>query len=180
MARFDERSLQWIDIIGRFEARSHPSHVRDALAFISRLKGEGRRFWPDGSTQLIRWEEGCTELWHFLNTLAARRNVDKQDLATAMREFIQAFEHSTERMYQMLYGAVEDPDDDQGVTEVFEWFNLVFRFSTYALLSGWIGDKQDASTIRTTINLTTGEMAQEGERIEMKIPKKYRRSARRI
>ena len=54
MARFDERSLQWTDVLGRFEARSHQRHLRDALAFIGRLKDEGRRFWPDGSAQLAR------------------------------------------------------------------------------------------------------------------------------
>ena len=160
--------------------------MRDALAFIGRLKDEGRRFWPDGSTQLCRWEEGCTELWSVLNNLGARRDLDKQDLTTAMREFIQEFEHNTGRMYQMLYGAVERPDEDQSVTEIFEWCNLVFRISIYALLSGWINDKQDESVTRTTINMEIGgdmatvEVSHESETREMTIPTKYRQAANRI
>ena len=58
-----------------------------------------------------------------------------------MREFIQEFEHTTGRMYQMLYGAVEDPEDNQDIADVFDWFNFVFRSAIYALLSGWIADK---------------------------------------
>ena len=78
--------------------------------------------------------------------------MEKQDLATAMREFIQEFEHTTGRMYQMLYGAVENPDDDPRVAEVFDWFNFVFRSAIYALLSGWIGDKQDDYRINLNPN----------------------------
>ena len=161
-------------------------HLRDALAVIGRLKDEGRRFWPDGSAQLSRWKEGCTELWTFLNNLGARRNVESQDLATAMREFIQEFEHHTGRMYQMLYGATARPDEDQSVTDIFEWFNLVFRLSIYALLSGWLDDKHDESVARTTINMeiegdmATVKVSQESERKEMTIPKKYRQAANRI
>ena len=180
MAPFDKRPLQWTDILGRFEACSHQTHVHDALGLIGRLKDEGRRFWPDGSSQLCRWEEGCTELGGFLNRLGTRRDLCGQDLATVMREFIQGFEHNTERMYQMLYGAVESPDDDPGITEVFDWFNFVFRSSIYALLSGWIDDKQDETFVTTTINLATGEVSQEGVRTEMAVPKKYLRATKHI
>ncbi len=181
MARYEERSPQWIDIIEPFEARSHQEHAHDALACIGRLKDEGRRFWSEGSPQLGRWEAGCTELWGFINNLGARKSLEKQDLTTAMREFIQAFEHNTGRMYQMVYGAVDNPDDDQGITDIFEWFNLTFRFSVYALLSGWIDDKQEENVAKIEINLVTGEVHErEWERTEMKVPRKYRRAARRI
>ena len=119
---------------------------------VGGLQDRGREFWPNGSSQLCRWEKGCDTLRSFLNRLGARRDLDKQDLATAMREFIQEFEHTTGRLYQMLYGAVENPDDDPRVAEVFDWFNFVFRSAIYALLSGWIGDKQDDYRINLNPN----------------------------
>ena len=180
MPRFDERPLQWIDVLGRFEASSHQTHVHDALALIGRLKDEGRTFWPEGSSQVGRWEEGCTELWTFLNRLGTRRDLNKQDLATALREFIQEFEHTTDRMYQMLYGAVADPNDDDRVTQVFDWFNLVFRSSTYALVSGWLNDKQEQNVVEITVNLVSGESSEEWTRTEMKVPSKYQRRTKRL
>ena len=180
MARFDERPLQWTDILGRFEAHSHQIHTHNTLGLIGALKELGRTFWPDGSDQLRRWEEGCAELWSFLNRLGLRRDLNKHDLATVMREFIQEFEHTTGRMYQMLYGEIPDNEDDQKVAEVFDWFNFVFRSAIYALLSGWIEDKQDHFAITTTINLTTGETTQERTGTEMTVPKKYRRATKRL
>ena len=180
MARFDERPLQWTDIVGRFEAHSHQTHTHNTLGLIGALKDLGRTFWPDGSDQLRRWEEGCAELWSFLNRLGLRRDLNKQDLATVMREFIQEFEHTTERMYQMLYGEIPDSKDDQKIAEVFDWFNFVFKSAIYALLSAWIEDKQDHFAITTTINLTTGETSQERTGTEMTVPKKYRRATKRL
>ena len=180
MARFDERPLQWTDILGRFEAHSHQTHTHNTLGLIGSLKDLGRTFWPDGSDQLRRWEEGCAELWSFLNRLGLRRDLNKQDLATVMREFIQEFEHTTGRMYQMLYGETPDNEDDQKIAEVFDWLNFVFRSAIYALLSGWIEDKQDHFAITTTINLTTGETYQERTGTEMTVPKKYRRATKRL
>ena len=180
MARFDERPLQWTDILGRFEAYSHQTHTHNTLGLIGGLKDQGRTFWPSGSRQLRRWEEGCTELWSFLNRLGARRYTNKQDLAAAMREFIQEFEHTSGRMYQMLYGEIPDGEDDQNITEVFDWFNFVFRSAIYALLSGWIDDKQDENHVTTTINIPTGEVSQEGTRTFMTVPKKYQRATKPI
>ena len=80
----------------------------------------------------------------------------------------------------MLYGAVENPDDDPRVAEVFDWFNLVFRSAIYALLSGWIDDKQDDYLITITSNLKTGESSQETTGTGMVVPKKYRRSTKPI
>ena len=92
-----------------------------------------------------------------------------------MREFIREFEHSTGRMYQMLYGSVTDPENDQCVREIMNWFNLVFYSSIYALLSAWSEDKQEINTLSTTVNLTTGEVRQEGTRTEMRVPRKLKR-----
>ena len=180
MARFDERPLQWTDILGRFEAHSHQTHTHNTLGLIGTLKDLGRTFWPDGSDQLRRWEEGCAELWSFLNRLGLRRDLNKQDLATVMREFIQEFEHTTGRMYQMLYGEIPDNEDDQKIAEVFDWFNFVFRSAIYALLSGWIEDKQDHLAVTINVNLSTGETTQERTGTEMTVPKKYQRATKRL
>ena len=180
MPRFDERPLQWIDVLGRFEEHSHQRHFREARAFIGRLKDEGRRHWPVGSKRLARWDRGCDDLLSFLNGLGKRRDLESQDLSTALREFFQGFEHHTERMYQMLYGEINDPENSERLTEIFDWFNLVFRTSIHALVSGWIEDKQDHFIITTNINLATGETNQERTGTEMAVPKKYRKATRNL
>ena len=180
MSRFKERNPHLMDVLGRFEAHSHQTHMHDAFGVIGRLKDDGRRFWPEGSSQLSRWEEGCTELMSFLNGLGTRRNLDKQDLTTALREFFQEYEHITERMYQMMYGAVNNPNDDERFAEIFDWFNFVFRSTTYALVSGWIDDKQEDIDVNISVNLESGETSQEWTVNEMKIPAKYQRATKRI
>ena len=180
MAKYDSRPLQWTDILGRFEAHSHQTHTHNTLGLIGALQDRSRTFWPEESPQRQRWDEGCDELWSFLNRLGTRRDLENQDLATAMREFIQEFEHTTGRMYQMMYGAVEDPDDNVDITEVFDWFNFTFRSAMYALLSGWIDDKQDDFLVTTCINFTTGETSQEWSGTAMKVPKKYRSATKRL
>ncbi len=180
MAKFDSRPLKWTDILGRFEAHSHQTHTHNTLGLIGALQDRGWIFWPEGSSQRQRWDEGCAELWSFLNRLGTRRDLEKQDLATAMREFIQEFEHTTGRMYQMLYGEVEDPDNDPNIAELFDWFNFTFRSAIYALLSGWIDDKQDHFLVTARINLTTGETSQERSGTPMRVPKKYRHTTRRL
>ena len=97
-----------------------------------------------------------------------------------MREFTHEFEHSTQRMYQMLYGPVSNPESDERVGQIMNWFNLVFLSSTYALLSAWIDDKQEHNSLTTRVNLTTGEVRQEGTRSEMRVPRKYRRATKGI
>ena len=180
VARFDERPLHWTDILGRFEAHSHQTHIHSAMGLIGGLKDIGRNFWPEGSPQLSRWEEGCTELWSFLNRLGTRHDLNKQDLATAFREFIQEFEHTTYRMYQMLYGTVADPNNNDSVTHVFDWFNLVFRSSTYALVSRWLNDKQEQNLVHISIDMASGESSEDWTRTEMKVPQKYQRATKRL
>ena len=181
MPRFEERPLQLTDLLGRFEAQSYETHAHQALGWIGGLKDQGRDFWPEGSAQLKRWEKGCTELLIFLNRLGSRRETGKQELATAMREFIQDFEHHTGRMYQMLYQTFDEAEaGDERLTQVFDWMNLVFRSSIYALLSSWIEDKHDNFFTNITVNLATGEMSQETTGSEMKVPKKYQRATKRI
>ena len=180
MPRFKERQLRLVDMIGRFETKPSSEHVRDALAAIGRLKDDGAAFLDEDSGQLFRWREGCTTLWTFLNRLGERRYVKKQDLATALREFIQEFEHSTGRMFQMLYSTSDDPDNDPDIERILRWFDLIYRLSTYALISFWIDDKTEEVSVRITMNLTTGKTTDEWTRNEMQVPKKYRRSAKKI
>lgn len=180
MTRFDERPLRLTDVLGRFESDSHQTHVRIALGLVGALKDQGRKFWVEDSDQFRRWNEGCTELWGFLNRLGERRDVDKQCLATAMREFIQEFEHTTWRMYQMVYGASDESNDDKSIAEIFDWINLVFRASVYAIVSGWIDDKQENGRLEITVNMLTGETKEKLTLDAMKVPEKYRRAARNL
>ena len=180
MPRFSERQLQWRNIVGRFEAYPYSHHLHNALGIVGRLKDEGARYWDEDSQQFKNWQRYCTDVWSFLNNLGQRRDLRQQGLETAMREFIQEFEHSIGRMYQMLYGSVPDPDSDDGVREIMDWFNLAYIASTYALVSAWIDDKQENASLRTILNLTTGEVREEGTRIEMQVPRKYRKSTKRL
>ena len=166
--------------MGRFEGRSHADHLRDALGLVGRLKDEGARFFEKDSEQLHRWQRGCSELLTFLNTLGRRLDVENQGLATVMREFIQEFEHSTERVKQMLYGAVTDPDKKEDVRQIWDLINAAYRSSTYALVSAWISDKHDDVSLVTTIDLPTGKVRQEGKRTPMRVPAKYKKSTKRL
>ena len=177
MPRFEDRQLQLVDLIGRFEANPSSTHVRDALSAISRLKDDGTKSWDEESQELRRWRKYCDDLLTFLNsTLGKRRHLEKQDLATALREFIQEFEHSTQRMYQMLYSRSNDLDIEQ----TLHWFDLVYRFSTYALISFWIDDKTENNSVEITINTTTSKTTEKRTRDEMRIPKKHRHATKKL
>ena len=179
--RFNERHGRLIDHIDRFESKSSSAHAYNALSAIDRLKGDGAIFWKDGSSQLTRWRRACTELWQFINAeLGRRRHIEKQNLATALREFIQEFEHSTDRINQMLYGISDGPADNPTLERMRRWIELVYRYSTYAIISFWIDDKTEHNSIKITTNLATGESKVECTREEMKVPKKYRRATRKL
>ena len=154
----------------------------DALSGTKRKGLSGGKERPDRGRRPLRCHvrHVSSKKGLFRISLGLRRDLNKQDLATVMREFIQEFEHTTGRMYQMLYGETPDNEDDQKIAEVFDWLNFVFRSAIYALLSGWIEDKQDHFAITTTINLTTGETYQERTGTEMTVPKKYRRATKRL
>ena len=178
---FNKRNFKLIDHIDRFESKSSSAHAYNALSAIDRLKGDGAIFWKDGSSQLTRWRRACTELWQFINAeLGRRRHIEKQNLATALREFIQEFEHSTDRINQMLYGISDGPADNPTLERMRRWIELVYRYSTYAIISFWIDDKTEHNSIKITTNLATGESKVECTREEMKVPKKYRRATRKL
>ena len=122
-------------------------------------------------------------MWGFINRLGERRNIDKQDLPTALREFIQEFEHSTARMLQMLHSRPDASDSDGEVDETSRWCDLVFRLAIYALISFWIDDKTEemVTNIKMTMNLTPGTTTVEHRIVKaMHVPRKYRRATEDI
>ena len=179
MPRFKDRKLQLMDIVDRFEAVPSSTHTHNALGIIGRLKDDGADFWGEDSKQLHRWKDYCMNLWVFLNRLGTRKDLQKQELATALREFIQEFEHSTAGMYEMLYGTSEDPDNNPKMREILEWFNLVYRLSTYSLISTWIDDKTEDVFTEISVNLATGERSEKTTRTPMQVPRKYRHRTRK-
>ena len=180
MPRYKERQLRLTDIVNRFEADSSSMHVRNALGAIGRLERDGIALWDEGSDQLSRWREGYTDLSVFLNRLGERRHGKRQDLATALREVIQEFEHTTCRMRQMLHSTSDAPDNDTNIERILRWFDLIYRLSTYALISSWIDDKTEEESLKLMVNLTTGTTTQKRTKRKMQVPKKYRRSTRTI
>ena len=178
--RFNERHLKLIDLMDRFEAKPSSEHAYNALAAIGRLKDDGATIWNEGSSQLTRWRDYCTVLWTFVNSLGKRRYIEKQDLTTVLRKFIQEFEHSIGRMYQMLYGISNDPDNNPDLDRMLRWFEMVYRFSTYAIISFWIDDKTEHNSVKITMNITTGMRREEWTREKMKVPKKYRYTTRKL
>ena len=178
--RLQARQTRLMEFVGRFEAKSSPAHIHDALAAIDRLKDDGANFWDEGSDQLARWRRGCTTLWTFLNTLGNRRDIEKQDLTVVLREFIQEFEHSTWRMYQMLYGILDDSDSDSTLRKMLDWFDLVYKLSTYAVVSTWIDDKTERISVRITANMISGEHTEKWTRNKMRIPKNYRHASENL
>ena len=181
MPRFNERKFQLMDIVDRFEARSSSEHTHNACGAIGRLKDCGAAFWNEDSYQLSRWRESCDTLWTLLHNLEERRDIKKHDLATVLREFIQEFEHSTtDRMYQMLYGTSDDTDNNPNVEQMLPWFDLVYRLSTYAIISTWIDDKTVKNSVTIKMNMTTREHTEEWTREKMRVPRKYRRATKRL
>ena len=178
MKRFKERQPQLSDLIERFEEKPSSTHVRNALGLIERLKDEGANFWDEGSPQLSRWREGFTTLWVFLNNLGSRRY--KQDLATACRAFIPEFEHTKRRLHQMLHGIPDDHKNSRKIDSILRRFEMLYRASTYALISYWIPDKTEEVNVTIAMNLANGVTTEKWDRRAMKVPKKHRRGTKRL
>ena len=178
--RFRNRHLELLDIVGRFEAGSASGHAHAARAVIERVREEGRTFWEEESSQLNRWRDYCNVLWKFIHTsLGERRNLRKQDITEALREFFREYEHSTYQMYKMLYGTSDDPKNDLRIKQVLDWFPLIFRCSTYAITSYWLDDKTAEIVTEISWDPATGERSQKTTILkEMKVPKKHRRGAK--
>lgn len=172
--RFSERSLEWTDVIGRFEARPSSEHLHNALAYVQRLKDDGRWLWDDGSSEWRRWKRGCSTLEQLIHTLGLRSQ-NSEDLATVLREVIQEFEHSTYRMRQVLHNADTSKNetlvDNRGM-----WAEVAFRFIVYAVVSRWLPDKTATSRVEMSINVTTGETTTRSTYEPQTVPRKYARA----
>lgn len=174
--RYSERSLRLIDLIGRFEAKSSANHCHDAIAALQRLRDDGRGYWKSDPAALKKWDQSCEVLLKFLNTLGTRA---EEPLATVMREFVQEFEHSVGRMYQLLFSA-SAPDGETTRVRFLSWVEFVYRLSTYALLSSRIEDKTEETTISMKINLRTGEVTETRSHKPMTVLEKYRKATKTI
>ena len=180
MPRFRDRGLRLLDIPDRFEAQPSSVHVYNALCAIGRLRDDGDSFWADSSSQNTRWKEYCVVLYTFINGLDERRHIEQQNLETALREFIQEFEHSISGMYEMLYGTSSDPDDSTHIQQITDWFELVYRLSTYALASYWIDDKSKEYIGKISVDMRAGEISERWTRKEMQLPRKYRHTTKKL
>ena len=175
--RYENRPRELRDLISRFEARSSADHCYTAIAALQSLREDGRDYWEPESEALKRWRRGCDDLLEFLNTLEARR---KEPLAKVMREFVQEFEHSVERMYRLLF-ARSVPDGETTREQYRSWVECAYRLSTYAILSSWIEDKAEEATICRKIDLKTGEVIERGScHKPMAVPKKYRKATKAL
>ena len=175
MTRFSNRPLEWMDVLHRFDEQSSSLHVRYAISYIDRLASDGARLLRDQPSQADRWRQGCQKLKDYIHNL---RIMENHDLATALREFIQEFEHTTFRIYQIRYGIADITDNNLSIPQLVAWFDLIYRTSTYAIIASYIPDKEETNTLVTHINLTTGTQTTTGEIIEPQVPKKYRKAAK--
>ena len=178
MPRYKNRPLRWPDILGRFEAESYTWHLRNARGLLERIRDDGSQIFDKYPKLLHKWQDYCSVLLTFLAKLWRRRD-SKQNLETAMREFIHEFEHSTEHMEKLLYKISTDLNANEDVRNTRILIDVAYRASTYALLSAWIPDKHDdASALMTVVDLSTGKITKKGEPKEMRMPRKYRKNAK--
>ena len=173
--RFKDRDFQLRDLVHRFEAVPNSTHAHSAIAAIERLKCEGQKFLDTGSNQLNKWQKDCDVLSTFINVeLGKRKYLKKEKLETALREFIAEFEHATHRMFQIMYGTFDNAKDSEDIMRMFNWFDLIYKLSTYAIISFWIDEKADKKVIIIRMNGTTGDDTEECIYEKMSNPKNKR------
>ena len=178
MGRFKNRLLELVDIIPRFEGVSAGEHARNAQGFIERLALDGAALFKDDPDRAARWKAGCMEL---RATIMHLERSDRPDLATALREFIQAFEHHTARIYQMAYGAEQTEDDRSQTKQVLDWIECTYRLSTYAIIASYIEDKRTTGHTHYHLDMETRQWTEVSHHMEqMQVPKKYRGSTKKI
>ena len=176
MGRFKDRPLELIDLVPRFEGATAGEHHRNARGFIERLADDGAALFKDDPSRAARWKDGCMELREMITHLA---RADRPDLATALREFIQAFEHHTARIHQMTHGA-EEGGDKKRVKQVLDWIAYTYRLSTYAILASYLDDKQVIGYTHLHLDMSTRKWTEESHMEEMKVPKKYQHATKKI
>ena len=175
--RFKDRPLELIDLIPRFEGATAGEHHRNARGFIERLADDGAALFKDDPDRAARWKDGCMELREMITHLG---RADRPDLAKALREFNQAFEHHTRRIHQMAYGA-DQSEDKQQVKQVLDWIAYTYRFSIYAILASYLDDKQVTGHTHYHLDMETRKWAEISHHMEqMQVPKKYQHATKRI
>lgn len=133
--RFGDRPRELIDLVHHINEHTSAEHSYNAVASVGRLKEEGNRFWKTQPRERDRWNHYCDDLFRFLNAgMGERRFLRKQSLEEALTEFIDQFEHHTGRIYQMLHAKHIATFDREWV---LAWINVIYRFSTYAILTFW-------------------------------------------
>ena len=180
MPRYRNRRLQLGDLVPRFESKPSAVHCRNAVAAIQRLRDDRREFCLSGSAQDARWLESCDALIDLINGMSRRREIEDQSLATAMREFVQEFEHSTKRIDQILHAERAPSDDALDHEAVRDWIDLLFRLATYAILSEWIDDKTESRSVQVSLDLASGDKREAWTHEPMEIPSRYQRAAKKL
>lgn len=177
MGRFKNRRLELIDLVPRFEGVTAGEHSRNARGFIERLALDGAALFKDDPDRAARWKAGCMELRETITHLG---RADRPDLATALREFNQDFEHHTARIHQMAYGA-DQSEDKQQVKRVLDWIGYTYRHSSYAILASYLDDKQVTGHTHYQLDMETLRFAEVSHHMEqMQVPKKYQHSTKKI
>ena len=97
-----------------------------------------------------------------------------------MREYLQEFEHSTKRIDQILYSEYAQREDALNHEAVYDWIDLTYRLSTYAILSTWLDDKTESRSVHISIDIATGAREEAWTHEHMEIPRRYQRAAKKL
>ena len=174
--RYRRRRLQMIDIVPRFEAVPASHHVRNAVGQIQRLASEGKLIIGNDPKKLNKWCSSCNDI---LKHISRSQQQDRPDLATALREFTQDFEHVAKRIHQMAYGARVQTEDDDPAMRVLPWFEYTFRLTIYALVANYAEDKRDSTTYILSFDPAEGKVTTEIDYEPERPQRKYRHARRR-
>lgn len=155
---------------------------------IQSLKNDGVRYLGGNSGPCERWERGCDELFDFVNKLQSGKDMKRKEakdssqkidgnteLLTIFKEFIDKFEHFQKQLHQILCSRSIDENRDQAISNTRDWLNIIYRFSTYAIISTYLGDRTEHTIIRIRISLSTGKSYTETTHYPITILKKYRK-----
>ena len=137
MPRFDQRPLTEIDFLRRWDIKkSDPDLIRhDILAAICRLKDDGSRYFHGDATEQQKardkWNTECQKLWDII--IAVRTPIQG---VNEIRDFISTFDHTQWRIHELLYSSeIEESQRKACIESAYFWFNAIYRFSTYFILS---------------------------------------------
>lgn len=80
----------------------------------------------------------------------------------------------------MVYGTSEDPENSEHIEQIVDWFNLVYRLSTYALIYFWLDDKMEKRIAKIKVDMIAAEITEHWARKEMRVPKKYHHATKKL